>query len=70
MRPDGTGLREVALLSLTPVWSPDSTKLLLNRLDRNGETSLWSANTDGSGLSKLTNTEHLTIYAWGSAPPD
>jgi len=76
VHPDGTGLRPVTTPVLdgavfwTPVWSPDSTKLLLNRQDPNGETSLWTANTDGSGLSKLTNTERLTSYAWGSAPAD
>jgi Tol biopolymer transport system component len=70
VRPDGTGLREVTPLSLTPVWSPDSTKLLLNRFAATGQTSLWTVNSDGSQLAKLTDTERLTIYAWGSAPPD
>jgi Tol biopolymer transport system component len=71
VRPDGTGLRQVAPLSLTPVWSPDSTKLLLNKFDpATGQTSLWTANSDGSQLAKLTDTEGLTAYAWGSAPPD
>ncbi len=81
VHPDGTGLRPVTTPALggggalfwTPVWSPDSTKLLLNRQDPNvpnGETSLWTANTDGSQLAKLTDTEGLTAYAWGSAPPD
>jgi Tol biopolymer transport system component len=75
VHPDGTGLRQVTppvdgAILWTPVWSPDSTKLLLNRQDPNGETSLWTANTDGSELAKLTDTERLTTYAWGSAPPD
>jgi Tol biopolymer transport system component len=75
VHPDGTGLRQVTppvdgAIFWTPVWSPDSTKLLLNRQDPNGETSLWTANTDGSELAKLTDTERLTTYAWGSAPPD
>jgi Tol biopolymer transport system component len=75
VHPDGSGLRQVTppvsgAIFLTPVWSPDSTKLLLNRQDANGETSLWTANTDGSELAKLTDTEGLTPYAWGSAPPD
>ena len=70
VRPDGTGLREVTPLSLTPVWSPDSTKLLLNRFSATGQTSLWTVNSDGSQLAKLTDTERLTSYAWGSAPPD
>jgi Tol biopolymer transport system component len=76
VRPDGTGLRKVTppvdrALFLTPVWSPDSTKLLLNKFDQaNGQTSLWTVNSDGSQLAKLTDTEGLTAYAWGSAPPD
>jgi Tol biopolymer transport system component len=76
VRPDGTGLRQVTppvdrALFLTPVWSPDSTKLLLNKFDQaNGQTSLWTVNSDGSQLAKLTDTEGLTAYAWGSAPPD
>ena len=75
VHPDGTGLRQVTppvngAIFWTPVWSPDSTKLLLNRQDPNGQTSLWTVNSDGSQLAKLTDTERLTVYAWGSAPPD
>jgi Tol biopolymer transport system component len=75
VRPNGTGLRQVTppvdrAVFWTPVWSPDSTKLLLNRQDRNNQTSLWTANTDGSELSKLTDTVSLAQIAWGSAPAD
>ncbi len=76
VRPNGTGPRQVTApvdraVFWTPVWSPDSTKLLLNREDPgNGPTSLWTVNSDGSQLAKLTDTEGLTTYAWGSAPPD
>jgi dipeptidyl aminopeptidase/acylaminoacyl peptidase len=76
VHPDGTGLRQVTppvdgAVFWTPVWSPDSTKLLLNRQDlRNDQTSLWSVNTDGSELSKLTDTTGLANYAWGSAPAE
>jgi Tol biopolymer transport system component len=78
VHPDGTGLRQVTTpvdraVFLTPVWSPDSTKLLFNRLDRNGQISLWTANTDGSGLSRLTDPVSSCCpfsYAWGSAPAD
>jgi Tol biopolymer transport system component len=74
VRPDGTRLRQVSTpsdraISLAPVWSPDSTKLLFNRVSRDDQTSLWTANTDGSGLSKLTDTVSLALYAWGTAPP-
>jgi Tol biopolymer transport system component len=75
VHPNGTGLRQVTppvdrAVFWTPVWSPDSTKLLLNRQDRNNQTSLWTANTDGSELSKLTDTLSLAQIAWGSAPAD
>ena len=73
VRPDGTRLREVSTpsdraISLAPVWSPDSTKLLFNRVSRDDQTSLWTANTDGSGLSKIADTVSLALYAWGTAP--
>jgi len=57
---------------LTPVWSPDSTKLLFQRLSHHGNrhrrVALWTVNADGSGLSKLTHTRRLSEYAWGTAP--
>ena len=31
---------------------------------------MWTVNSDGSQLAKLTDTEGLTAYTWGSAPPD
>jgi len=74
VHPNGTGLRRVTPSRfLTPVWSPDSTKLLFNRLDRNNQVSLWTANTDGSELSKLTEPVSRCcpyMYAWGSAPAE
>jgi Tol biopolymer transport system component len=77
VHPDGTGLRQVTppvdgAVFWTPVWSPDSTKLLLNRQDlHSGQTSLWTVNTDGSELSKLTDTTSLgSNFAWGSAPAE
>jgi Tol biopolymer transport system component len=77
VHPDGTGLRQVTApvhraIFLTPVWSPDSTKLLFNRVDRS-QVSLWTANTDGSGLSRLTDPVSSPFpysYSWGSAPAD
>jgi Tol biopolymer transport system component len=57
---------------LTPVWSPDSTKLLFQRLPRpggrHGKVELWTVSADGSGLSKLTRTRSLAQYAWGTVP--
>jgi TolB protein len=74
IRPDGSGLREVARPANhggfgTPVWSPDSTALLLNRLDRQGQqASLWTVNADGSHLRKLADTVSPSLYDWGRAP--
>jgi TolB protein len=57
---------------LTPVWSPDSTKLLFQRFSHHGNhhrrVTLWTVNADGSELSKLTHTRRLSQYAWGTAP--
>jgi Tol biopolymer transport system component len=88
VRPDGKGLRQVTPSNdsafLTPVWSPDSTKLLLNELTgetprdllqvifegNNPPASLWTIGVDGSGLSKLADTAALSVYKWGSAPAE
>jgi Tol biopolymer transport system component len=72
VHPDGAGLMELTLpstgyASYEPVWSPDSTRLLFERVNTNGE-SLWIANTDGGGLTKLADIPGDTNYAWGSAP--
>jgi TolB protein len=73
VHPDGSGLRRVTTavnrdFFLTPVWSPDSTKLVLNRIDRNNQASVWTINLDGSGLLKLADTPAPSILDWGSAP--
>jgi TolB protein len=76
VRPDGSGLRQITplvsgALFFTPVWSPDSTKLVLNRFDQaTGQTSLWTVNVNGSGLFKLADTVMLSQIDWGSAPPN
>jgi len=75
VHPDGTGLRSVTKpiggnFSLAPAWSPDSTKLIFNVKNHIGQTSVWTASVNGSGLSKLTDTAGLTVYSWGTAPID
>jgi Tol biopolymer transport system component len=52
----------------TPVWSPDSTKLLFQRFPHHRPVQLWTVNADGSGLSKLTQARSPAIYAWGTQP--
>src|SRR5215208_4187479 len=49
VRPDGTRVRQISsptdhAISLAPVWSPDSTKLVFNSEGRDGQTSLLTAN--------------------------
>jgi Tol biopolymer transport system component len=73
VHPDGTALRQVThpmdrAVFLTPVWSPDSTKLLLDKVDRNNQASVWTTNLDGSGLLKLADTPQPSQLDWGSAP--
>jgi len=75
VRPDGGGLRQVTTsidraVFLTPVWSPDSSKLLLDKVDHNNQASVWTINLDGSGLLKLADTPQPSILDWGSAPAD
>jgi TolB protein len=72
VHPDGTGLREVTepvegAFSIAPVWSPDSRKLLFNRENSHGPAGLWTADVNGSHLSKLADTTDLTLYSWGTA---
>jgi hypothetical protein len=55
---------------VTPVWSSDSTKLVLNKIDRNNQASVWTVNLDGSGPLKLADTPQPSILDWGSAPAD
>jgi hypothetical protein len=73
VHPDGSGLRLVTTavnrdFFVTPVWSPDSTKLVLNKIDRSNQASVWTANLDGSGLVHLADTPQPSILDWGSAP--
>jgi Tol biopolymer transport system component len=75
VHPDGSGLRQVTTpinraTFLTPVWSPDNSKLLLDKVDRNNQASLWTTNLDGSGPLKLADTPQPSILDWGSAPAD
>jgi hypothetical protein len=63
--------QKTASQRLTPVWSPDSTKLVFQRLSLHGK-ELWTVSADGTGLSKLTHTRNRALfgwlYAWGTAP--
>jgi Tol biopolymer transport system component len=76
IHPDGTGLRQVTsqangCAGMAPVWSPDGRKLLLMRQCYVGptptSTTLVTVNPDGSGISKVTDLDAPTSYAWGTA---
>jgi Tol biopolymer transport system component len=69
---DQRAKKKAASQKLTPVWSPDSTKLLFQRLSPDGKVDLWTVNVDGTGLSKLAHARNPApfgwLYAWGTAP--
>lgn len=77
VRPDGTGLRQLTssssgLRSWGPMWSPDSSALLLTRGPDPGgqfDSELWFVNVDGSALSQLTTTPgYYLTYGWSPQP--
>ena len=75
VHPDGTGLSELTQptngsSSFTPVWSPDSTKLVFQSIHPGTDAAdLWIVNADGTGLFQLTNTpENENTPNWGSTP--
>src|SRR5215208_1228798 len=47
----------------TPVWSPDSTKLLFQRHALRRK-ELWTVSADGTGLSKLAQTRNRALFGW------
>ena len=72
IHPDGTGLQQVTTDgngSWDPVWSPDGSRLVFQHGSGAGggdAVSLWTANTDGSGLAPLTyNIGHYEWVEWG-----
>jgi len=76
VHPDGTGLTGLTTgnndTSFHPVWSPDGTKLVFERVHSvNGsdQEDLWMMNADGSGLFQLTDTpESEGSQEWGASP--
>jgi Tol biopolymer transport system component len=77
LHPDRTGLEQLTnpsngSVSATPVWSPDSTKLLFQRLFFQGfsliRIELDTVNANGSGATTVTEVPNRMFYAWGTAP--
>jgi TolB protein len=72
VHPDGTGQHKVTSPSdgfaTNPVWSPDSTQLLIGYGDQ-FEFHLWRMRLDGSGLVQLTDVEQFDeAQDWGVSP--
>jgi Tol biopolymer transport system component len=72
---DGTGRTQLTdgtdgSTSVTPVWSPDGTKLLFQR-KLHDQVTLWTMNADGTDQTQVTATpvatDYVGEYAW--APP-
>jgi Tol biopolymer transport system component len=56
IRTDGTGLRQItsdAAVDRFPRWSPDGRRIAFQS-NRRGSWEVWAINTDGSGLTALT----------------
>ena len=78
VRPYGTGLTRLTTpspngsLSEAPVWSPDGTKLLFQRLFFHGFTlsriDLDTVNADGIGVTTVTELPNQMFYSRGTAP--
>jgi len=84
---DGIGLHQISITPAcggafsdptsrgcqNPGWSPDGTKIVLNIfVPATGKTSIYTANTDGSGLFQVTHAgaegEGDSVPDWGSHP--
>ena len=80
---DGSGLRQIpvtgcgglnsdptAIGCFNPTWSPDGTKIAFARRQGNGQSDLYTANANGSGLFQVTNTPDIDENSgdWGTHP--
>jgi Tol biopolymer transport system component len=81
VHPDGSGMQELTHptangdISVGPMWSPDSTKIVFLSLHpefNSGREDLWTINIDGTGLMQLTSQRPGLSGGhdptWGSAP--
>jgi Tol biopolymer transport system component len=80
---DGSGLSQIpvpgcggpnadptAIGCFNPSWSPDGKKIVFGRRQGNGQSDLYTANADGSGLFQVTNTPDIDEAGgdWGTHP--
>ena len=54
---DGTGQR-VLTTGDGPGWSPDGTRIVFSRRVSGSEMDLFTVNSDGSGVTRLTSGTH------------
>lgn len=57
IHPDGSGDHKLADTAAIPGWTPDGARIAFTRVG-NGETALWSVDTLGHGLKRLTSPAH------------
>jgi Tol biopolymer transport system component len=76
---DGTGLRAIHLdtgggfsYAFTPSWSPDGTSVVFSLfLDKTGQVDIYTASSDGSNVTQVTDTVGFEVFAdWGPHPMD
>jgi Tol biopolymer transport system component len=71
---DGTGEAPVVVADSVgewlPSWSPDGTRIAFSATTAGGDWEIWVANTDGSGLTQLTNNAHHDLMARWSPSGD
>lgn len=57
IHPDGTGDHKIADTAAIPGWTPDGARIAFTRVGK-GEIALWSVDTAGRGLVRLTSPAH------------
>ncbi len=60
----------MAIGCFNPSWAPDGTKFLFGRRRGNEQSDLYTANADGGGLFRVTNTPDIDEFGgdWGTHP--
>jgi TolB protein len=64
MRPDGTGLKRLALNGGEPAWSPDGRRRAFSRAKPGQTFQIWTMSASGAGQRQLTTGLESTSPAW------